>query len=84
MNVLAQLQQAFAEALATLIDDPEQYRDMIRPAQDARFGDYQANMAMPLAKRLGQSPRAIAEQLVAILDVEQICEVAGDCRPRLH
>ncbi|KAB8316180.1 arginine--tRNA ligase [Tolypothrix campylonemoides VB511288] len=45
-----------------------------------RFGDYQANVALPLAKQLGQQPRAIAQQIVDKLDVSDICkppEVAG-------
>lgn len=36
--------------------------------------DYQANVAMPLAKELGRPPRAIAEQIVAKLDVSDVCE----------
>ena len=42
---------------------------LIRPTQDARFGDFQANVAMSLAKRLGKKPRDVAEALVATLDV---------------
>ncbi len=38
---------------------------MIRPAQDPRFGDYQANCAMPLGKQLGKSPREVADKIVA-------------------
>jgi len=44
------------------------------------FGDYQANAAMALAKRLGQKPRDLAQQIVDALDVEHICsdvQVAG-------
>ncbi|WP_416673856.1 arginine--tRNA ligase [Egbenema bharatensis] len=50
------------------------------PASNPKFGDYQANVAMSLAKRLGQAPRAIAEQIVQNLDVADFCEpptVAG-------
>jgi arginyl-tRNA synthetase len=50
------------------------------PASNPKFGDYQANVAMSLAKRLGQAPRAIAEQIVQNLDVSDLCEpptVAG-------
>jgi len=42
---------------------------LIRPTQDARFGDFQANVAMSLAKRLGKKPRDVADALVAALDV---------------
>jgi arginyl-tRNA synthetase len=49
-------------------------------ASNPKFGDYQANVAMSLAKPLGQSPRAIADQIVQHLDVSDLCEpptVAG-------
>ena len=53
---------------------------LLAPAQDAKFGDYQANGAMALAKRLGKKPREVAEQIVKHLDaadVAEIPEVAG-------
>ncbi len=42
---------------------------LVRPAQHPRFGDYQANVAMPLAQRLGRPPREVAAAIVAHLDV---------------
>src|SRR5258705_13436286 len=45
----------------------------IRPA-DPRFGDYQANGIMAVAKQRGENPRALAEKLIAQLDVAGICE----------
>jgi arginyl-tRNA synthetase len=47
---------------------------MVRPTTDPRHGDYQANCAMPLSKLLGASPRSVAEQLVGLLDLEDLCE----------
>ena len=58
----------------------ESASSMIRPAQDPRFGDFQATMAMPLGKSLGKSPRAVAEEIVANLRIEDLCdppEIAG-------
>jgi arginyl-tRNA synthetase len=52
---------------------------MIRPA-DPKFGDYQANGVMAVAKQRKENPRKLAEQLIAKLDVSDICEpptVAG-------
>jgi len=52
----------------------------VTPATDPRFGDYQSNTAMVLAKQRGESPRKIAESIVGKLDVEKISEppsVAG-------
>jgi arginyl-tRNA synthetase len=49
-------------------------------ATDPRFGDYQSNVALVLGKQLGESPRAVAEKIVAHLDVEDVSEspaVAG-------
>ncbi len=40
---------------------------ILRPAGDPRFGDYQANLAMGLAKRLKRKPRDVAEAIVASL-----------------
>lgn len=53
---------------------------MLVPASNPKFGDYQSNVALSLAKRLGQQPRAIAQQIVENLDVSDLCqlpEVAG-------
>jgi arginyl-tRNA synthetase len=44
-------------------------------SSNPKFGDYQANMAMGLSKKLGQQPRAIAQSIVDHLDVSEICEV---------
>ncbi|MCX7012257.1 MAG: arginine--tRNA ligase, partial [Candidatus Sumerlaeota bacterium] len=53
---------------------------LLAPAQDAKFGDYQANGAMALAKSLGKKPRDVAEQIIKHLDVADLAEppqVAG-------
>ncbi|WP_008310599.1 arginine--tRNA ligase [Leptolyngbya sp. PCC 6406] len=44
------------------------------PASNPKFGDFQANGAMALAKRLKDKPRAIAEKIVAHLEVTDLCE----------
>ncbi|UCF00290.1 MAG: arginine--tRNA ligase [Planctomycetota bacterium] len=45
------------------------------PATDPKFGDYQANGVMPLAKQLKTDPRKLAEKVVEGLDVSDICEL---------
>ncbi|MBP7050887.1 MAG: arginine--tRNA ligase [Phycisphaerae bacterium] len=53
---------------------------VIRPATDPRFGDYQANGVMSLAKQIKTNPRKLAETVVAQLDLSDLCEppeVAG-------
>jgi arginyl-tRNA synthetase len=50
---------------------------LIRPSA---FADLQANVALPLGKRLRRAPREVAGELVARLDVADICatpEVSG-------
>jgi arginyl-tRNA synthetase len=52
----------------------------ITPATDPRFGDYQSNAAMVLAKERGENPRQIAERIAGKLEVAEISEapsVAG-------
>ncbi|MEQ8537852.1 MAG: arginine--tRNA ligase [Coleofasciculus sp. D1-CHI-01] len=64
---------AFGETMAGT--DP-----MLVPASNPKFGDYQSNAALSLAKPLGQPPRAIAQMLINHLDVADICHpptVAG-------
>ncbi len=52
----------------------------VRPTSDTRFGDYQVNGVLPLAKRLKENPRKLAERFVAAFDSEGLClapEIAG-------
>jgi arginyl-tRNA synthetase len=49
-------------------------------AADPRFGDYQTNVALVLGKQRGENPRALAEKIVAQLDISDVSEppaVAG-------
>ena len=74
MNLLALLQDRFRAALTAQGHDPAGLVEMVRPSQDAKFGDYQANLAMPLGKRLGRSPRDVAAEIVSRLELDDICE----------
>ena len=47
---------------------------IITPATDAKFGDYQANGIMALAKRLKTNPRQLAEKVIQELDLSDVCE----------
>ncbi len=62
---------AFGSELAST--DP-----LIRPAQNTKFGDYQANLAMALAKRLDKPPRDVAAAILAKLDVADLCEIPAN------
>ncbi|HUT31251.1 MAG TPA: arginine--tRNA ligase [Sedimentisphaerales bacterium] len=53
---------------------------IVTPATDPKFGDYQANGVMALAKKIKANPRKLAEQVVESLAIDDICErpeVAG-------
>jgi arginyl-tRNA synthetase len=46
----------------------------VSPATDRRFGDYQTNAALVLAKERGENPRAVADRIIEHLDVSQISQ----------
>jgi arginyl-tRNA synthetase len=80
MNLIRRLQNTIRDCLTGLVADPAPYAAMVKPAQDARFGDYQANCAMSLAKVLGRKPPEVAREIVARLplaDWLQPPEIAG-------
>jgi len=79
-NVQRLLEKRVEAAIVAAFPEAGQAPALLAPAQDARFGDYQANGAMALAKRLGKKPREVAEQIVKRLDVSDLAEtpeVAG-------
>lgn len=72
---IAQLKVRFGQALSVAFGAAYGSVDPILvAASNPKFGDYQANVSLSLAKPLGKAPRAIAEQLVAQLDVADLCE----------
>jgi arginyl-tRNA synthetase len=80
MNLQHLLEARFQLALTGLVASPEEYQGLVRPTRDPKHGDYQANLAMPLAKALGQKPRDVAMALLSRLnfaDCLDTPEVAG-------
>jgi arginyl-tRNA synthetase len=59
---------------AALADIAPDAAPQITPATDARFGDYQTNVAMILAKQQRANPRQLAQQILGKLDVAELCE----------
>jgi arginyl-tRNA synthetase len=47
----------------------------VTPATDPRFGDYQTNAALVLAKQRGEKPRDVAEKIIAHLEVSDVSEM---------
>jgi arginyl-tRNA synthetase len=48
------------------------------PAADLRFGDYQSNSAMVLAKKQKTNPRALAEQIMAAVEIDGLATAKID------
>src|ERR1700751_978626 len=74
VNILREIQQRFASAWEGLADNPPELLAQVRASQDPKFGDYQANCAMPLGKRLGKPPREIAAEIVRRLEIADFCQ----------
>ncbi|MSU31716.1 MAG: arginine--tRNA ligase [Pedosphaera sp.] len=52
----------------------------VRPATESRFGEFQSNSLMSIARSLGINPRQLAADIVARLELGDICapvEIAG-------
>ena len=67
----SRLQSAFAAAQIAI---PAGFDLAVVLAADTRYGDYQSNAAMTLAKLLKTNPRALAQQVADKLDVSDLCE----------
>jgi arginyl-tRNA synthetase len=70
--ILGAVRQAFPEAGAQSAD--------VTRSTDPRFGDYQCNLAMKLAKPLGMAPRAVAHLIVENIPANALIggmEIAG-------
>jgi arginyl-tRNA synthetase len=85
-TIVGQIEEAFRAAIAAAFEgmdaDP-----LVSPAQNEKFGDYQANAAMSLAKAIAEktgvktSPRAVAEQIKAKLDLQAIASEVNIAGP---
>ena len=65
-----QFRSAFSDAIVAAFGD--QYADadpLIQSSRNPEFGDYQANVAMSLAKKVGDNPRNVAAKIVENLDL---------------
>lgn len=69
----------FVDALGQLLPD-EAVDPLIRENRDETHGDFQSNVAMSLAKKLGKPPVDVAKSLTALLKLDDLCdriEIAG-------
>jgi arginyl-tRNA synthetase len=61
-------------AVSAVLPDANVTSVLVRPCPDPKFGDYQSNALMALAKERKLNPRQLATDVVARLDVADICE----------
>ena len=68
------IQSILASRLAAAAGDTGGIAVTVQSAQDTRFGDYQSNVAMQLAKPRRANPRQLATEIIAKLQVDELCE----------
>ena len=64
-TITHQLDAAFRQAISTAFPGTPDVDPLIGPSQNEKFGDYQSNVAMGLAKRVSLKPREVAEKVTA-------------------
>ena len=78
--MIEKLEQALSAALTAVgVEWPEGFQVKVEPSADLRFGDYQSNAAMVLAKRVRTNPRELATKVVEALELDDLaeCSIAG-------
>jgi arginyl-tRNA synthetase len=79
VNIQALLSDKVSQAMVAA-GAPADCEPQVRQSAKVQFGDYQANGIMAMAKKLGQAPRQLAEQVIQHLDLNGIAskvEIAG-------
>ena len=74
------LEQRLQQAVRAALPDADVTAVLVRPCPDPKFGDYQSNALMSLAKARKMNPRQLAADVVAKLQADDVCEkveVAG-------
>src|SRR6266550_2544673 len=83
------IEQRLQEAVSMVVPDADLSKVLVRPCVDPKFGDYQTNALMSLAKARKLNPRQLAADVLSKLNVDQWCEKveiagAGFLNFRLH
>jgi arginyl-tRNA synthetase len=68
------LQERLQEATRQVLPDANTSGVLVRPCPDPKFGDYQCNALISLAKEWKLNPRQLATDVLARLDVSAWCE----------
>src|ERR1035438_315794 len=69
-----QIELKLQAAVRAILPDADVSSVLARPCPDPRFGDYQSNTLMSLAKARKMNPRQLATDVLAKLDVSDVCE----------
>jgi arginyl-tRNA synthetase len=69
-----QIELRLEQAVRAVLSDADLSTVLVRPCPDPKFGDYQSNALMSLAKARKLNPRQLATDVLAKLDVAEICE----------
>jgi arginyl-tRNA synthetase len=77
MTLIQELESRLGIALTATLGEPT--AATVTAAADLRFGDYQSNAAMVLAKQQKANPRALAQQIIDVLDLSGLAtaDIAG-------
>src|SRR5579862_9546555 len=68
------LEHRLQQAVSAVLPDANTDSVLVRPCPDPKFGDYQSNALMALAKERKLNPRQLATDVLAKLDVTEWCE----------
>jgi arginyl-tRNA synthetase len=69
-----QIELKLQAAVRAILPDADVSAVLVRPCPDPKFGDYQSNALMSLAKTRKMNPRQLATDTLARLDVSEVCE----------
>lgn len=69
-----QIESRLQQAVQAVLSDADVSAVLVRPCPDPKFGDYQSNALMSVAKARKMNPRQLATDVVAKLDVAEWCE----------
>ena len=69
-----QIELKLQQAVRAVLPDADASAVLVRPCPDPKFGDYQSNVLMSLARARKMNPRQLATDVLAKLDVGALCE----------
>jgi arginyl-tRNA synthetase len=69
-----QIELKLQAVVREVLPDADSSAVLVRPCPDPKFGDYQSNALMSLAKARKMNPRQLAEDVLKRLDVSETCE----------